>query len=857
MMNWRNQVHKVFDENKDHKDENKRLDIGKWFQGHKDGGSLELKEFDDNDNINIAKFGPDPKDAYDSIFHSFGPEAVCEYKGYQPAVKIVDPNLGSKSFVRKHGDKLDVDSAIAAEFYKATCTSTDADMAYLPPDEIPADSLERFNFAQIKFLLNGELDFRVCRSQKLMENYQLSQTAAEDIYHRNEIQERQSAVRVATKNSLFHAGTGDTIVYEHGKNSYEYYRSLDRPLPQSLLCHNHHKLEKSFDLLKVFEMVKADITEYKAKEDDQILGGGNPVNEQILAGLYGLQMYVEWFIKAMEKAYSIEGEVIDHEFEADKVKAALDKENLRCDTKDAEGKKIKREREAKIRKYSEGSEVPVPGDPHLVVGGIKAKLFGLVDAMQAGKTVNMLDRVVSFDGCHGFFSKFAAHMLPQEWNKALVPYQIGPSQTMVPGYIMPTNQANPDKAVSQWQKELLGIVNTILLLSFTGFAVFFIIHEEERLNNINSLLVPGALFLLKTIIPKVVELTVSLEKWDDPEREVNLNMMRQYFLKISNIFILYQEVNTAGAVADMSQCVEAVGGLLFYKLIVTNSILGAISNTASYGGFYWYQSCRVDNPRTPIGSEIVAQLYVDMNYNQALFLMGLVYAPALPVTFFLLNWGEMYVLCLCFKYFCKLSEKPFEQKNKNSTFMYLFITSGISLSTLAIFLFQKPADLTSEALFCGPFARDQSRYICVSEWFKEEMPTFITEALQYFMNPMFVYAIVVFIFVALIFSQSNLNSVRDSCVNAEWQLRMLTRRLQHATKSNASSGEEMEAELNTIRGELDAKSDKLIKEQSKISRLKKNERTSEVTIKILQKKLQAARAELEAATSSSDAKKTQ
>ena len=25
------------------------------------------------------------------------------------------------------------------------------------------------------------------------------------------------------------------------------------------------------------------------------------------------------------------------------------------------------------------------------------------------------------------------------------------------------------------------------------------------------------------------------------------------------------------------------------------------------------------NPRTPIGSEIVAQLYVDMNYNQAMF----------------------------------------------------------------------------------------------------------------------------------------------------------------------------------------------------------------------------------------------
>lgn len=402
-----------------------------------------------------------------------------------------------------------------------------------------------------------------------------------------------------------------------------------------------------------------------------------------------------------------------------------------------------------------------------------------------------------FAGTNGRFTRYAKMLLPAEWNEYTLPLRRGPQNTMVPTYILPIPQVLAKGGEKHILTLALGAFLTIMLLGFTGFAVFALVTYEKELNGMNSLLVPTALFCLKSVIPKLVEFSVKLEEWDDPEYEVRLIMLRTYFLKLANIFVLYNQLNTSGGGEGSAaeRCSEAIGGMMFFQLIVSNSILTAASNVASYGAFYY-----MSGP-TQIRSEIVAQLYVDMNYNQALFLMGIVYVPALPITFFLLNWFEMFVLYLCMKHFCKLAEKPFEPKNKNSTYQYLIVTCGISMMTFALFLYQSPADTNEQALACGPWAYNEVRYKAVSEWFSLEMPAFVNSIMEYILNPILVYVVLMFLAMLYTFTSASLDSVRNICVDTQWQLRALQNMLTRRVRAKAAAG--------VSANDLEARCDKL------------------------------------------------
>jgi len=396
-------------------------------------------------------------------------------------------------------------------------------------------------------------------------------------------------------------------------------------------------------------------------------------------------------------------------------------------------------------------------------------------------------KVIKFQGTNGIFTPISNLLVPPEWNDTTVPLRTGNLDTFVPTYILPVPQILARGGEKGWGTYILGGFMTILLLAFTAFSVLALVAYEYELNGINSLIVPSCLFAIKTIIPKLVEFSVRLEEWDDPEFEVNLIMMRTYLLKLSNIFVLYNRLQSTGTDTE-SRCSEAVAGMMFFQMIVTNSVLTSLSNFLSYGAFWWGVG------RTEIRQEIVAQLYVDMNYNQALFLMGMIYVPALPLVFFLLNYLEMFVLYLCFKWFCKLAEKPFEPKNKNSTYMYLFVTCGISLMTFALFLYTAPNQANSTANECGPWAFSKLRYECISDWFNYEMPDFVSEIFKYVLNPMLVYVIVLFLSTVYTFNKASLTAVRHICVDTQWQLRMLTNMMTKRMRSDRHGSMKSEGE---------------------------------------------------------------
>jgi len=400
--------------------------------------------------------------------------------------------------------------------------------------------------------------------------------------------------------------------------------------------------------------------------------------------------------------------------------------------------------------------------------------------------------------------------------------------TLVPSYILPIPEAFKDKK-SLTFKMVRGAITTIFLLAFTGFTVFLLTENSEQLNDINALIIPAVLFTIKTVIPKIVEIVVKLENWNDPELEVNQIMVRSYFLKMSNIYVLQVSLTST---TSSYQCTEAVAGLLLYNMIITNSLLTAASNFASYGLSY----CALG--KTEIAQEIVAGSYVDMNYNQCLFLMGLVYCPALPPTFFLLNWFEMFILFISFKWFCKLAKRPFEPQNVNSTFWYLLLTTCIGAATCAQFLYAAPSDATSNPdLVCGPFNVDNPRYYAVSDWFHEDMPGFINTIFSYLLNPMFVYVICGIIMIFFLFENAQKLSVREICIDAQWQLRVLTRRLQSkakATKSNEGAVNATAADLDNLRKRHKQKTDEMnsvlrsLRERARGERVARKQREQEL-----------------------------
>ena len=181
-----------------------------------------------------------------------------------------------------------------------------------------------------------------------------------------------------------------------------------------------------------------------------------------------------------------------------------------------------------------------------------------------------------FTGCNGRFAQYVDKILPHQWNHFTLPIMRGVSNTLVPTFILPIPRILTRGGEKSLVTLFFGVVMTITLLAFTAFSVVALVTYEKELNAQNTLIVPGALFILKSVIPKLVEFSVKLEEWDDPEYEVSLIMLRTYFLKLANIFVLYNQLNSVvvdPASNTENRCSESVGGMMFFQLVVSNSIL--------------------------------------------------------------------------------------------------------------------------------------------------------------------------------------------------------------------------------------------------------------------------------------------
>jgi len=319
-------------------------------------------------------------------------------------------------------------------------------------------------------------------------------------------------------------------------------------------------------------------------------------------------------------------------------------------------------------------------------------------------------------------------------------------------------------------KKVIGVCVTVLLLVATFFGVYLSTTQSEAIAAKFSYGPQLIQTVIKSVIPALVKFCIAFEDWGDPDTIMKHTLVRVYILKMATLSFLIYSMETQTNKLDM--CVEGATALQFYKLIIVNSVTVAITNIVSFGGTYYLGRKKLGNKaKTQYDHEFVSQAYIDLNYNQGLFLIGVIYAPMLPILWVIMNAFEFFVLVQCLKWFCRLAEKPYESKDANYTLWYLAMTWILCAIPLARFLASAPSQncaLTpSTRCVCGPFDPNiKMKYYALSTFMTDELK-WLTGIYDYLLNPMMVYGFILMLAIFIMWTRTQLNNVRSQTVDIQ------------------------------------------------------------------------------------------
>lgn len=351
---------------------------------------------------------------------------------------------------------------------------------------------------------------------------------------------------------------------------------------------------------------------------------------------------------------------------------------------------------------------------------------------------------------------------------------------------------------SKMAQKLVGLFLTFVLLGITCAGVVLVTTYNEWITNKFSYGPQLILTSIKSVIPALVKICIKFENWENPETIMRMTLVRVYVLKMATLFVLIYNLYTVAN--EENECIEAVAALQFYKLIIINSLTVCATNLASFGGlYYWYRKEKGEKAKTQYDHEYVSQAYIDLNYNQGLFLIGVLYAPMLPILWVIMNALEFVVLVMCLRWFCRLAEKPYESKDANYTLWYLSTTWIICAFPTANFLASSASQncrLRPLSLcVCGPFQADiEMKYYALANFMADEMD-WLTHLYGYLLNPMIVYGIIIVLAIVILWLTTQLRQVRNQCVDT-YLMNFYLIRDKH--RINKETEEELEAKQSTI-----------------------------------------------------------
>jgi len=368
---------------------------------------------------------------------------------------------------------------------------------------------------------------------------------------------------------------------------------------------------------------------------------------------------------------------------------------------------------------------------------------------------------------------------------------------------------------SAMAQKVLGLFLSLILLAMTAVGVICVTRYEAELNEYSNYASTIILTFIKSVIPMLVKYCVKIEDWENPDTVMRMTLIRVYFLKMATLFVLVYNIDSSTNKETI--CLEAVTAMNFYKLIIINGISMCISNFCTYFGMFWAAGGWDGNKdaKTQYDHEYVSQAYIDLNYNQGLFLIGVLYAPMLPIVWVIFNALEFWVLVLCLKNWCRLAEKPYESKDANYTLWFLVATWVICCIPMATFLTTPPSKNCGDGLnditcMCGPFEESiQMKYTALSTMVSTDVPAAGNIA-EYALNPMIVYGAILCLAVWIIWLRTQLDQVRNQCVDTyltNYHLvrdkqRMIAKR-QLEEKGYKKQLDSLEAELNILKPKTD------------------------------------------------------
>jgi len=370
-----------------------------------------------------------------------------------------------------------------------------------------------------------------------------------------------------------------------------------------------------------------------------------------------------------------------------------------------------------------------------------------------------------------------------------------------------TPDASVTETSSSIASKVVGFFLTIVLILATWFGVVLSTVYEKELNANFSYGSSIVLTVIKGVIPTCVKLCIQLENWGNPDTIMKMTLLRVYFLKMSLLAVLiYEAGNTSSN--ENEYCQEATVGVTFYKLIITNSVSVSATNIVSFW-FYWYIAGGSEDKdaKTQYDHDSVSQAYIDLNYNQGLFLIGIIYAPMLPILWVIMNAMELWVLIFCLRWFCRLADRPYETTDQNYTLWYLATTWIICAFPLAQFMTSKPSTncnlMPRTRCLCGPFDRDlDMRYHAISNYVTSKAHL-LSDVYDIILNPLVVYGLVIILAIMLLWVTTMLRQVRQECVRAYVTNLQLRRDKLIASKKFDRIEDELHRQVNELENKID------------------------------------------------------
>ena len=251
--------------------------------------------------------------------------------------------------------------------------------------------------------------------------------------------------------------------------------------------------------------------------------------------------------------------------------------------------------------------------------------------------------------------------------------------------------------------------------------------------------------------------------------------------------------------------------LSFYKLIIINSLITALSNVAIYSlTYYWMGGSANMDAKTQYDHEYVSQAYIDLNYNQGLFLIGVLYAPMLPILWVIMNWFEFMVLVWCLKHFCRLAEKPYESKDANLTLWYLSATWVICAFPAANMMtspvsYNCKDGLDSILCLCGPFSPGyEMKYYALADFMIAEFPV-VESVYKYMLNPFIVYLVILVLAIVIMWQATQLRQVRSQCVDTYMANYFLVRDKQRMIAIQGTKNQALTEQIKGLENALEDK----------------------------------------------------